>query len=578
MKTELIAKLEELMQKDPAESAADVRAVQKDYQRLWHAELEKAKQEYIESGGSATEFDYSKQPEDVQFENLIEKFNALKKESDQQIAAEQSRNLLVRQEIIAKIRDLSSVSENVGTAMRKLQELQAQWKETGPVSPHKYKEVQADYSKAIEDIYYNLKIFRDLQEHDLKKNLEMKTVLIEKLKGLLSNENVKDSERLIKIYRNEWDEIGPVPHTKWEALKAEYKTVLNDVYAKLKSHYHSIEEQKEQNLQVKLGIIEKARELLNNMEEARATKWNEGSDKIIALQAEWKSAGRTSEKHNEKIWAEFRALCDEFFEKKKAFFGSLNEKYAANRKIKHDLIAAAEALQNSTDWQKTGHELIKLQEEWKKHPGYGDKEEPKLFAKFRKACNTFFDAKKEHYEVIDAGYKDNLVVKEEILARLNSAELSEDLNANRELLRQFKEEWNAAGLVPLKDKKRVNDAFYNRLDELYDKLNIDRQEKAIMQFRSKLDRLAGSENNIELLRKESDYLRKSIEEIKGRVLTYENNLGFFKNSKGTNPLLKEVEEKITAEKEKSEALIAKRKLVESEISKIQNSNKPKAEA
>lgn len=580
MKTELITKLEELLLKDAGEVAADVRTLQKEYQKLWTSEFETAKQAFVDEGGKTKEFDYHKQAEDLKFESLIDRYTKLKKEADAKVASEQSKNLLIRQEIIAKIRDLSQLSENVGAAVRKLQELQTQWKETGPVSSHKYKEIQADYSRAVEDIYYNLKIFRDLQEHDLKKNLEHKTEIIEKLKGLHSLENIKEAERLIKIYRNEWDEIGPVPNGKWETLKHDYKTVLDETYLKIKGHYNSLEEQKDANLKSKLEVIEKVKEIINSVNEAKATRWNEATEKIIALQAEWKTIGRTTEKDNEKIWAEFRALCDSFFEKKKTFFSGLNEKFASNRKIKSELIAKAEALQNSTDWQKTGLDLIRLQDTWKKHPSNGDKEEPKLFARFRKACNTFFDAKKHHFESIDASYEQNLTKKEEILKRLNELQLTEDGNANRELLKTISAEWNEAGLVPMKDKKRINDAFYNKLDELYELMHIDKQEKASIQFKTKLDRLAASENGFDLLLKESDHLKKLADEINARVRTYDNNLGFFKSSKGgNNGFMKEIEEKIAAEKSKIAELTAKRKLISEELNKLRAAaEKPKAEA
>jgi hypothetical protein len=568
MKTDLISKLEELLLKDAGEVAADVRALQKDYQKIWSAAFEKARQTFVEEGGKAKEFEYAKQPEDIRFEELLEKYAKQKKESDAKIAAEQARNLLIREEIIAKIRDLSQLSENVGSAVRKLQELQTQWKETGAVSSHRYKEVQANYSRAVEDIYYNLKIFRDLQEHDLKKNLEHKTVLIEKLKSLQTLENIKEAERLIKIYRNEWDEIGPVPNGRWEALKHDYKAVLDETYAKIKAHYNSVEEQKENNLKLKVEIIEKVKALMEGLQDPKASKWNDATEKLVALQAEWKTIGRTTEKDNEKIWSEFRALCDTFFEKKKEFFSGLNEKFAVNRKVKSGLIAKAEALQSSSDWQKTGLELIKLQDTWKKHPGNGDKEEPKLFARFRKACNTFFDARKKHYEDIDAAYEQNLIAKEAILARFNAFTLSADTHTNREQLKAFTHEWNTAGHVPIRDKKRMNDAFYNRLDELYEQMHVDKHEKAMMQFRSKIDRLAASENGFDLLRKESDHLKKMSDEITLRMRTYDNNLGFFKTSKGSNSFMKEIEDKIEAEKARVADLVAKRKIISEELNKL----------
>lgn len=571
MKTELISKLEELLTKDAGEVANDVRALQKEYQKLWTLEFEKAKQAFVDEGGKAKEFEYPKQAEDLNFESLIDKFGKLKKEYDNKQASDQAKNLGIKQEIISKIKDLSKLSDNVGAAIKMLQELQTQWKETGAVSSHKYKEVQAEYSKAIEEFYYNLKIYRDLQEHDLKKNFEHKTELIEKLKGLKDQENIKEAERLIKIYRNEWDEIGPVPNEKWEETKQNYKSALDDVYSKIKTHYHGIEEKKENNLQAKLILIEKAKELINSMDAAGIKKWNDGTEKLIALQAEWKSAGRTTEKDNEKVWNEFRSLCDSFFEKKKEFFATMNEKFAASRKIKNELISKAEALQTSTDWQKTSLALMKLQDEWKKHPGNGDKEEPHLFQKFRKACNAFFDAKKAHFEGVDASHDTNLKVKEEILAKLNTY----NENTSREDLKAIAAEWNNAGMVPMKDKKRMNDAFYGKLDELYDKMQINKEEKASIQYKTKIERMAGSENAVDLLRKEGDFLKKISDEINNNIRTYDNNLGFFKHSKGS-PLMKEFENKIEIEKAKLAEIKTKRDIVTAELNRIREATKTTA--
>ncbi len=569
MKTILITKLEELLLKEVGEVAADVRALQKEYQKLWTSEFENAKQVFIDDGGRAKEFEFPKQTNDIKFEGLLEKYSKLKKEADLKIATEQAKNLIIRQEIVSKIKDISQLSDNVGAAVRMLGELQKKWKEVGAVSSHKYKDIQAEYSKAIEDIYYNLKIFRDLQEHDLKKNFELKTEIIEKLRALQQSNKIKETERLIKIYRNEWDEIGPVPAPKWDLIKQNYKEVLDQTYIKIKAHYHSFEEQKENNLKLKQEILEKIKELISSVE-PKANKWNEATEKVISFQSEWKKIGRTKENENEKTWAEFRNLCDSFFEKKKEFFTGLNQNYSNNRKIKSDLISQAEALQNSIDWQKTGLDLIKLQDTWKKHPGNGDKEESKLFFRFRKACNTFFDAKKKHFENIEASYDINLLSKEEMLKQFNEFKLSDDNNKNREQLKAFSTEWNTIGMVPMKDKKRINDAFYTRLDAFYEEMNIDKKEKGIIQFKTKIDRLVASENAFDLLLKESDFLKKLSDEINANIRTYDNNLGFFKSSKGSNSFLKEIIDKIEIEKSKVTELAEKRKLISEQLTIIRN--------
>ena len=569
MKTILITKLEELLLKEVGEVAADVRTLQKEYQKLWTSEFENAKQVFIDDGGRAKEFEFPKQTNDIKFESLLEKYSKLKKDADLKIATEQAKNLIIRQEIVSKIKDISQLSDNVGAAVRMLGELQKKWKEVGAVSSHKYKDIQAEYSKAIEDIYYNLKIFRDLQEHDLKKNFELKTEIIEKLRALQQSNKIKETERLIKIYRNEWDEIGPVPAPKWDLIKQNYKEVLDQTYIKIKAHYHSFEEQKENNLKLKQEILEKIKELISSVE-PKAIKWNEATEKVISFQSQWKKIGRTKENENEKTWAEFRNLCDSFFEKKKEFFTGLNQNYSNNRKIKSDLISQAEALQNSMDWQKTGLDLIKLQDTWKKHPGNGDKEESKLFFRFRKACNTFFDAKKKHFENIEASYDINLLSKEEMLKQFNEFKLSDDNNKNREQLKAFSTEWNTIGMVPMKDKKRINDAFYTRLDAFYEEMNIDKKEKGIIQFKTKIDRLAASENAFDLLLKESDFLKKLSDEINANIRTYDNNLGFFKTSKGSNSFLKDIIDKIEIEKSKVTELAEKRKLISEQLTIIRN--------
>lgn len=567
MKTEIIAKLDELLSKNAGEVANDVRALQKEYQKLWTAEFENAKQAFIDEGGKAKEFVYEKSAEDKKIGDLFEKYNKLKKDEEQKVAQEQHKNLLIRQEIVAKINDLSQVSTNVGAAMKKLQELQTQWKETGAVSPHKYKDIQAEYSKAIENIFYNLKIFRELQEHDLKKNFELKRELIEKIKAIQSLDNIKEAERLIKIFRNDWEEIGPVPNEKWDELKQEYKAVLDETYSKIKAFYNSQEELKESNLAAKKALIEKVKTFIDGSPK-NVLAWNDATNKIIEIQNAWKTIGRTGQKENDAVWAEFRGICDVFFAKKKDFFNVLHEQQGDVKKKKIELIEKAEAVQSSIDWQKTSQDLIRLQDEWKKHHLVNEREESKLFFRFRKACNTFFDAKKAYQDAVSASLEGNIKAKEELLEKINAFTLSDNNSENLKQLKEFSASWSAGGQVPFKERKRLNEAFYNKLDELYEKLNMNKTEKLMMQFKNKLERLVTAENGSELLKREADYLKKQIDEVNSNMKTYENNMLFFKNAKSDNPLFKDVNQKMDTEKQKLADFTAKRKMVIEEMNKL----------
>ncbi len=569
MKTTIITKLEGMLQNTEASVVAhQMRTLQKEYQKMWTTEFETAKQEFVDEGGKAKEFEYAKSADDIKIAQLFDKIEKLKKDDDAKLAIEQAKNLLTRQEIILKINDLSQVSDNIGAAIKKLIELQAQWKVTGAVSPHKYKEIQGEYSKATEEFNYKLSLSKQLQEHDLKRNYELKTELLEKIRNLKNIDNAKEVERLIKIFRNDWEEIGPVPNDKWDELKGGFKGAIDEAYSKLKAHYNSVEEEKEINLNLKKATLEKVNAIILKTENANASTWNGLTNNLAAVQLEWKAIGRANQKENDKIWTEFRELCDAFFAKKKDFFGAHHEKMSGLKTQKQELIAKANALKDSNDWQKTGLALIKLQDAWKKiaHAG-GD--ENKLYQTFRGACNHFFDAKKLHHEAVDATFDTNLVVKEELLKKINDFVLSDDTDANHNALKQFTSEFNAAGLVPMKDKKRVNDAFYNKVDELYDKMNVSVNEKFKIQFKTKLERFVNGENPEFVLKKEADFLKKQIDEVQSRIKTYDNNLGFFKSSsKGVNPFMKEIEDKINAEKQKITDFTDKRKMIMVELSKI----------
>ena len=106
---------------------------------------------------------------------------------------------------------------------------------------------------------------------------------------------------------------------------------------------------------------------------------------------------------------------------------------------------------------------------------------------------------------------------------------------------------------------------------------MSKNEKIMLQFKNKLERLLLAENAGELLKREADFLKKQIDDVQHGMKTYENNLGFFKNAKKDNPLLKEVNDKIEAEKQKIADFTAKRKLVVEEMNKLRAASEKKTE-
>jgi len=568
MKTELIEKLEAFIKTaDFSGTAAEIRALQNTYDALLIKETEAARQAFMNDGGVSRDFHFQKDEADLKLEELFKSYRELKKANDKKVLLEQLKHQEAKHEIVEKIKALSNIQSQPGKALKTLKDLQAQWGQAGAVSSHVYKDLQNEYSKAIETFYYSLDIYKVLQELDFKKNLELKTEIVQKLQALAALSSIKEIERLIKVYRDEWEDVGPVQNDKWDELKTQWRAGLDEIYSKLKAHYQTVEEQKAKNLSQKQALLEKAQSLLQELP-ADEDGWKKSTDQLLALQKEWKSTGFSQKGKAEESWTGFREACDRFFEAKNAFYSVIKEARSGLRKQKQDLIDQAEALKASTQWKETSDKMIRLQADWKKIPSAGMHEEPRLFHRFRKACNHFFDSKKKHFEDQDAASANELKGKEELLVNFQSQLLSGEPEKDKSMLQQYRADWIAGGPLPAKDRKRLNDLFYAHMDQLYSKMNMNESELSLLLYANKLERLEREDSTGGLLQKEYDHIRKQAEQIHLDILKYENNLGFFKTAKGDNPLLSEIKNKISSEKERHTQIKAKQKLVREVLNRV----------
>jgi hypothetical protein len=569
MKLALINKLRDLLQTEDISSASqEIRKIQKDYDLLLAKQIEREKEAFREDGGNMRDFVFQKSAEDQQSEALIKQFEERKKVLDQQISAEQEKNLNNKKQIIVEIEQLVNIEQGAGVAFKEFKNLQEKWESIGNVSPHKYKELQAEYSKAIEKFYYNLNIYRAMQEHDLKRNFELKTEVIEKIKKISDKENIKEVEQLIRAYRSEWDASGPVAHEQWDTLKEDYRTHLDAAYSRVKSFYSEQEQERENNLNAKKAILDKALALVQTVPQSE-TEWKQKTDELIHLQNEYKHTGFADKKQSDKVYSEFRITCDQFFEAKAKYYEVIKEQSSGVRKDKLAILQKLETLKDSKDWKQATQDIIKLQEAWKKSGSLPRNEEQRLFGKLRSISNHFFEEKRKYFESVDAQYGDNLKAKEVMLEEINQFQLTGDINADRTKLKEFSQRFQTLGMVPLKDKQRVNDGFYKKLDEFYTQMNMNANEKAQLQYSDKLDQLSAGASPDYALRKELDFLRKQQQEMDKNVQTLERNMGFFNLSKGKNQIVIDLEHKIDAEKNKVSAIIKKQKLVREYLTKLQ---------
>jgi hypothetical protein len=569
MKTEIITKLEALLQdEDFAAVSAQIKTLQREYETAFEKEIETAKQKFIDEGGRAREFVYTRSPEDNKIVILFEKFRRLQKKLKEDVGTEQQKNYDVKMSIIRDISDLSKLEVNPSGAIKKLHELQTKYKETGNVPSAKHKDVMAEYNKAVDAFYFGLNLYKASQEVDLKKNFEAKTVLLEKIKNLLTLDNMKDVERNIKVFRNEWESLGPVPQEKWLALKDEFKALNDEVHKKIQAFYGQRKEELGSNLEVKKQLIEKAHQLVVLWPKTEK-EWEQKTNALIEIQNEYKEAGHTDKKEGDEVWKQFREVCDNFFNHKKEFFEKAKEKYTEAKQKKQKLIEEASALKDSKDWQRTGEKIMNLQQLWKKIPNAHPKDEHRLYESFRAQCNHFFEAKRNQFAEQNAALEQNVAVKETIIQNLSAFTASGNVEEDTKALKDFAKQWQDSGKSPAAESKRLNDAFYNKLEEFYGNIAGSEDEKHLLKFRLKIERFETAEGGVELLRREMDYIKKQVNEMQSTVLTYETNMGNFKSSSKTkSPMLLEIENKINAERSKIDDWKKKQKMVKDLIEKL----------
>ena len=474
-------------------------------------------------------------------------------------------NLQEKKALITKLREVVTKEENIGSAFSAFKEIQENWKTVGDIPRANRNEIQAEYSKLLEDFFYNIKIYKELKDYDFNRNYQLKMEIIEKLKILIELKNIKDLETQLKGIQNDWEDIGPVPNEKWEEVKDAYWTEVRSSYDRINRFYDDRRILQQENLKQKEALLTEVKELAATVPTLETLKdWDSKTSAVLEIQKKWKSVGFGPKKENEVIWKAFRAACDEFFNAKKEFFGKVNEQFDGIAKQKQELIDKAIALKASTDWKETSNQLIQLQKQWKTLGHAGRKNEQKLWKAFRTACDDFFNSKNSHFSEQDKAYEDNLTAKNDILKEIDSAKLPEDKKEALAILKEFSNKFNAIGRVPMKTKDAIFKSFKDAMDKQYGALKMDSNEKDTIMFEAKIETIKASPRAADLFYGMKQDLRKEIDKEMKEINLLENNLGFFANSKGADALKKDVEKKVNRSKEKINEIKQKLKMVPNE--------------
>lgn len=562
---ELVAYLKQLLLKEVDAIKEEVEQIKQLFYKKLKAENEENKKLFLEEGGEELDYKPVKDGLDDELKSLMNEFKSRKAALIARTEADKENNLIQKQHILDRMKVLVESNDDVSLHINEFRDLQKKWKSIGQVPQEHVNDLWKSYAANQETFWDLIKINNELREYDFKKNLELKTVICESAERLADEEDVISAFHQLQKLHDEWRETGPVAREFREEIWNRFKAASAVINRKHQGHFDDIRKIEEDNLIAKTTLCEKIEKFdFASLNSYKA--WDDATKIIMGWQEEWRTIGFAPRKMNHKIFERYRAACDAFFNAKAEFYKASKNILNDNLEKKKALCEQAEQLKDSTDWKETTEILIHLQKEWKAIGPVAKKYSDEVWKRFISACDYFFEQKQKNTSGQRAEELENLTKKKALIAQIKELDLATDKDPADILttLREYLAQWNEIGHVPFRDKDKIYKEYRTAVDKMFEKLNVDTNQRRLDTFKSNLKDMSTKGEN-KLLR-EREKLMRAYEHLKSEISTYENNIGFLSasNKKG-NGLIKDMERKIEALKEEARLIEQKITLIEENL-------------
>jgi len=557
-KKQLIDALKEISNKENLiKEDNTVQEIKNHYDEYYNAEKAEAKKAFLDNEGDPDEFQYRHSEEDREFFKLYNDFKAKRTNQIKELERSKEKNLAAKNQLLQQLRDLVD-SEETTLSINTIKEIQKEWKKIGPVPSAQNKNLWASFNALMDRFYDNRSIYFELKELDRKKNLEHKLEICQKAEALNEVADLKDAIKSLNDLHDEFKHVGPVPQDDQEGVWQRFKAASDAIYAKRKNYFEGQVEVFNENLKQKEALITKLEEY-QDFKADRIKDWNVKTKEILAIQKEWEAIGPVPREKGKEINKAFWGHFKQFFHHKNQFFKELDELRLVNKEKAEALIEKAQSYAESTDWQKSANELIQLQQEWKNIGPTPEKVRDDLYKRFKTACDTFFENRRQANKEVNKEFDKNLAAKKEICAQIQKE--AEEGETSVEALEEFIEQFNAVGFVPRKNIKEIAATFKDAVDAYANKLGVEGKSKEEFLFRLNLTKLQGDPNSDRVLNKKEHGIRKQISDLENNITLWKNNLEFFASSKTADKLKDQFDDKIEKAEQEIEKLKKKLSII-----------------
>ncbi len=334
------------------------------------------------------------------------------------------QNLEHKLRLIGRAEELTK-EENNNKAFRELQMLHKMWKEEiGPVAKEFSDDIWEKFSAATKIIHDKRNEYLEEQEKVAEKNVDLKIELINSITSLTENAKNKGHQtwqntiKKVQELRDQFFESGKVPRSKNKEIWNSFKEATRNFNKEKNAFYKGQKKEQFDNLAKKKELIKVAQDNKDGDDFETLTPL------MKKIQADWKKIGHVPRKDSDKIWKEFKAICNHYFDRLHSQKDEANKEEFANFEAKKTFLESLKSLTLEGDHSKDVETITSKIKEWK---GLGRVPYTKknIEQDFNKTLDTLFeklDVDKKQIELIKFENKLNSFVSEEDDRKLKNEE------------------------------------------------------------------------------------------------------------------------------------------------------------
>ena len=471
----------------------------------------------------------------------------------------QKENLIKRQGLIEKIKDLIVVDENPNKLYSKFKLLKEEWHNTGQVPITERNNIWETYRHHVGKFYDFLHLNRDLRELDFKHNYEEKLKIIERAEQLDKvNDIIKASRDLNDLHRLWKNELGPVSREHSDDLWSRFQAASQKIHLKRQNFQKEISTIQQDNYQKKQNVIIKMKELTSKLPKTHS-EWQNKIKDFENLKVEFQSIKNLQRNKNKKSWNDFRIATKEFNTEKNNFYKNQKKELKKIIDIKKSLINEIDSIIKSNKISENSNRVKLIQEEWKKAGYLPRKISNSLWNDFKPLVNKFYDILKSGAINLDENDQKIYDKKSKFIENLKFSKKKFTIDELKEEFISSIQSFNEIGELNLNSSTILNLNLLRKISSIIKSLDLDKAEKDNLIFDFELELSKTDSNEIN---KKIQTIKRKISDLEVESNQFQNNLEFFSSSSSENPLFKNVSTKIESIEKKIEFWRDKLKKIE----------------